>query len=903
MAGEQGGIVNHYAALEIEDENADETVIKKAYRKLVLKWHPDKNQEKRSEAEERIRQINEAYEVLSNPTKRSTYDQQRRAVNRKKQGFTFAPPPSGSARMRIPKEFMMMPIGYPDKFVRYTGRRLFVHSRQDDPDVAFQNFFDDTKWSLWWLPEINNMCRVRALGSRAYGERMGVAAGLAGGLNLSFCIDPNNPVDSEVTLEDARKGEKVDRVNFVAIPSPAYEGAFRFEAAYQRGFYLVFLPPTHLRVAPYDGDVGAGVIDFALVDFGIMFRFIEMEEVLKPVVAAADTWITLPALQQDPNIMLYFQNILQKQVWDEEDFVAYFEGHWETWEFNKDLRSVRLRPPEEKLAQMLNKAASIDEVSACVASAKEEITRVSLDAAVRALMVLAPATQDTEDLEVSKMIDRIAAQKRILASFAGILEVATFTRSLALGDWLDIIDLLGKVGGASPAPDLLQVRQASMLGCSELVLQHASSGSMKFQASELTRLLQLPGVAGHDQVLAALFKPYVAAVGVDMALELTRLAGVASCVVVAGSFAASVLEALDSQQPEPPPGEVMEKLKVICSAGTLLEDVASRSQKLAPVTGALALADIILAIGERSFTSESLTATVELLAGKPDLALLPPATLLKLVVASTKSASLVPVVGAVARVVAGSAGSWTVSDLVRLLLAMSKAKGAVGAEEKAQLLQQVGVVVTPQMAALPGTDLIKLILAIAPDGCSALLEASAEEAYRRVSSFPPAQLLILTQGLVLGLGGSHKVVQQVAEFWALSLQPAKDSDDSDDDITRRRRELEQRSRLTTDQLMQLAKSTQPIASKPLVEAIGTQLLSRFSELTEAGRKLLEAQLAAEGPLAKFSRSERLKRILQPSSYKEASRSRSRGRRKRSSSRDRGHRRRSHSRGRDRDRRR
>ena len=102
-------IINHYADLGIE-EDADEACIKKAYRKLVLKWHPDKHPENRDEAETQIRKINNAYEVLSNPTKRSTYDDQRRAVRRKKQGF--GPPPAAAApRMRIPKEFMMMPIG------------------------------------------------------------------------------------------------------------------------------------------------------------------------------------------------------------------------------------------------------------------------------------------------------------------------------------------------------------------------------------------------------------------------------------------------------------------------------------------------------------------------------------------------------------------------------------------------------------------------------------------------------------------------------------------------------------------------------------------------------------------------------------------------------------------------
>merc|ERR1719272_1823220 len=256
-------IVNYYAALEIEDENADETVIKKAYRKLVLKWHPDKHPEDRDVAEDRIREINNAYEILSNPTKRSTYDQQRRAVKRRNTGFG-APPTTGSPRMRIPKEFMMQPIGAPDKFIRYQGSRMFVQTRQDVKDVHFQAFFDDTKWSLWWLPEVNNMCRVRAQGSKARGEKSGASAGMCGGLNLSFSIDPMNPTDSEVCLEDARKGEKMDKVNFIAISSPLYEGAFRFEAAYRKGYYLLFLPPNHCRVAPFGEEEDAGVADFAL---------------------------------------------------------------------------------------------------------------------------------------------------------------------------------------------------------------------------------------------------------------------------------------------------------------------------------------------------------------------------------------------------------------------------------------------------------------------------------------------------------------------------------------------------------------------------------------------------------------------------------------------------------------
>jgi DnaJ-class molecular chaperone len=47
--------------------------LKKAYRKAALQWHPDRN--KSAEATEKFKEINEAYEVLSNPKKKEVYDQ------------------------------------------------------------------------------------------------------------------------------------------------------------------------------------------------------------------------------------------------------------------------------------------------------------------------------------------------------------------------------------------------------------------------------------------------------------------------------------------------------------------------------------------------------------------------------------------------------------------------------------------------------------------------------------------------------------------------------------------------------------------------------------------------------------------------------------------------------------
>lgn len=63
---------DYYDILGVE-KNASSQEIKKAYRKLALEWHPDRN--KTSEATQKFKDINEAYEILSNSEKRAAYDQ------------------------------------------------------------------------------------------------------------------------------------------------------------------------------------------------------------------------------------------------------------------------------------------------------------------------------------------------------------------------------------------------------------------------------------------------------------------------------------------------------------------------------------------------------------------------------------------------------------------------------------------------------------------------------------------------------------------------------------------------------------------------------------------------------------------------------------------------------------
>ena len=66
--------MNYYKILEV-DKDASPEVIEKAYKTLVKKYHPDLQESKmRKKSEGRIKLINEAYEVLSNPVSRSKYD-------------------------------------------------------------------------------------------------------------------------------------------------------------------------------------------------------------------------------------------------------------------------------------------------------------------------------------------------------------------------------------------------------------------------------------------------------------------------------------------------------------------------------------------------------------------------------------------------------------------------------------------------------------------------------------------------------------------------------------------------------------------------------------------------------------------------------------------------------------
>src|SRR5882672_983220 len=134
---------DYYESLGVP-RTASEAEIKKAFRKLAREHHPDVAKDKKS-AEEKFKEINEAYEVLSDPAKRKKYDE---LGANWKQGAGFRPPPgweqragtSGGAGSFGDSEFHFGGTGFSDFFEQFFGstggRRSRFGSRDGFEEVS-----------------------------------------------------------------------------------------------------------------------------------------------------------------------------------------------------------------------------------------------------------------------------------------------------------------------------------------------------------------------------------------------------------------------------------------------------------------------------------------------------------------------------------------------------------------------------------------------------------------------------------------------------------------------------------------------------------------------------------------------------------------------------------------------
>src|SRR5690242_11069321 len=121
---------DYYEVLGLE-KGVSQEEIKKAYRKLAVKLHPDKNPEKH--AEEQFKEIGEAYEVLSDAQKRAAYDQYGHAAfDRRAGGFA-----RGAGGFHDPFEIFREVFGAGNIFDDLFGGRVDPTQPQRGDDLRY----------------------------------------------------------------------------------------------------------------------------------------------------------------------------------------------------------------------------------------------------------------------------------------------------------------------------------------------------------------------------------------------------------------------------------------------------------------------------------------------------------------------------------------------------------------------------------------------------------------------------------------------------------------------------------------------------------------------------------------------------------------------------------------------
>ncbi|KAM0932633.1 putative DnaJ domain, Chaperone J-domain superfamily [Dioscorea sansibarensis] len=204
--------VDYYNILKVNRSATDED-LKKAYRRLAMTWHPDKNPGNKVEAEAKFKQISEAYEVLSDLQKRSVYDQYG------EEGLKGMPAP-GSASSAA-NDFIFNPRNAEDIFAEFFGSSPFgFGSMGRAKSMRFQGDGGSIFGSFGGTENV----------FRSYNE--GVGPGMGGHLRKAPPVESKLPCSLEELYTGSTRKMKISRMSWT-----------------QAGITCIFsLPPRHIIV-------------------------------------------------------------------------------------------------------------------------------------------------------------------------------------------------------------------------------------------------------------------------------------------------------------------------------------------------------------------------------------------------------------------------------------------------------------------------------------------------------------------------------------------------------------------------------------------------------------------------------------------------------------------------------
>jgi len=183
---------DYYAILGVS-KNATDEELKKAYRKLALKWHPDRNRDNAAEATEKFKEIGEAYDVLSDPQKRRIYDQ----VG--EEGLKGGVPPGGAGGFPGGTTFTFTPGSFGgfrdanDIFKSFFGANFDVNGASMDDDGGIFG---------GGSPFMSFMGGMPGMG----GSRMGGMGGMGGMPGMGRRKPAATVCDLSLTLDELYKG-------------------------------------------------------------------------------------------------------------------------------------------------------------------------------------------------------------------------------------------------------------------------------------------------------------------------------------------------------------------------------------------------------------------------------------------------------------------------------------------------------------------------------------------------------------------------------------------------------------------------------------------------------------------------------------------------------------------------